>query len=311
MPPKAKRWVFTLNNYTTGEVDLLSQLAESEHVTYLIYGKETGESGTPHLQGYVVFDTEKRLNQAKALLGTRYHLEVSRGTPAQASEYCKKEGDFNEYGTLPGEPSRNNKQGKWDALVSWIDELSDAGEPPPSEADLYRKFPGLMGPQRRGVLALVASLYRPSTREIGQPHDGWQRELVDQLGGEPDDRSVTFIVDPLGNNGKSWLCKYMMKAHPDKCQYLRIGKRDDLAYSLDTRRSIFLFDIPRRGLEYLQYSVLESLKDGQVYSPKYESQTKEFQPAHVVVFTNEEPDMGALTLDRYKIIRISETTFIP
>lgn len=309
MPPKAKRWCFTLNNFTTGEEQLLADLFDSDHVTYGIIGKETGESGTPHLQGYVIFEQEKRLSQAKTLLGARCHLEVSRGTPKEASDYCKKDGNFNEYGTCPAGAAK--KQGKWDQLVTWIEELNEAEEPPPSETDLYRRFPGLMGPQRRGVLALVASLSRSPPREIGCPRDGWQRDLVGDLDTEPDDRSITFVVDPLGNNGKSWMCRYLKAKYPEKTQYLRIGKRDDLAHALDTRKSIFLFDIPRRGMEYLQYVVLESIKDGQVFSPKYDSGTKEFEPSHVIVFSNEEPDMLALTNDRYNIIRISENTFNP
>jgi len=309
MLSKAKRWCFTLNNYIDGEVGLLSDILESDHVSYGIYGKETGENGTPHLQGYVIFAQEKRLTQVKALLGARYHLEVSRGTPKEASDYCKKDGNFNEYGTCPASAAK--KQGKWEQLVQWCEELTEANEPPPTEKELIKRFPGLMGPQRRGVLKIVASLCRPPTREIGFPRDGWQRELVDSLDVEPDDRSITFIVDPDGNNGKSWICRYIQAKFPTRAQYLRIGKRDDLAHALDTRKNIFLFDIPRTGMEYLQYVVLESLKDTQVFSPKYESGTKEFDPSHVIVFSNEEPDMLKLTPDRYNIIRISERTFTP
>lgn len=311
MPPKAKRWCFTLNNPTAGETDIIAQVLDSQHVTYGIYGKETGESGTPHLQGYVIFDTDKRLTQLRTLLGPRGHYEVSRGTPQEASDYCKKDGDFNEYGILPTGRTRPPKQGKWDLLVQWIGELSDAGDPPPSEPELYRRFPGLMGPQRRGVLALVASLYRPNSREIGHPRDGWQSDLASELSEEPDERTIQFVIDPIGHAGKTWFSKYIFEKYPDKTQVLRIGKKADLAHSIDPRRTIFLFDIPRRGLEFLQYSVLEEIKDGLVYSPKYDSCTKRLKTSHVVVFTNEEPDMNALTYDRYKITRISENTFIP
>lgn len=311
MPNKAKRWCFTLNNYTTGEVELIDQLFQSDHVTYGVYGFEQGESGTPHLQGFVIFESDKRLTQVKRLVSERAHFEVARGTPVQASDYCKKDGDFKEYGSCPGNTTKPSKQGKWDQLVSWIEEINEAGEPAPTEADLYRKFPGLMGPQRRGVLALVASLYRPASREIGLPRDGWQRELVERIDSEPDGRGVLFYVDPEGNNGKSWMCKYLKAKYPEKTQILRIGKRDDLAHALDPRKSIILFDIPRRGMEYLQYNILEMLKDGEVFSPKYDSGTKTFARCHVVVFCNEYPDLGAMTLDRFKITRISENTFNP
>ena len=92
----------------------------------------------------------------------------------------------------------------------------------------------------------------------------------------------------------------------DLTQRLSVGKRDDVAYALDVSKSIFLFDIPREQLQYLQYSVLESLKDQCVFSPKYESLSKVLpNPVHVVVFTNEEPDMTKMTEDRYEIVYLS------
>jgi len=168
-----------------------------------------------------------------------------------------------------------------------------------------------MGPQRNAVLKTVASLYRPPAREIGLPRDGWQRDLVNDLDGEPDDCIIQFIVDPIGNNGKSWICKYLKNKLPAKVQILQIGKRDDLAHALNPKRSIILFDIPRRGMEYLQYHVLEMLKNGEVFSPKYDSGSKTLPPCHVVVFCNEEPDRQAMSQDRFKITRISENIFNP
>jgi len=53
----------------------------------------------------------------------------------------------------------------------------------------------------------------------------------------------------------------------------------------------------------LQYGVLEQLKNRMVFSPKYNSCHKIIRRiSHVIVFINEEPDMNALTGDRYKII---------
>ena len=309
---RAKRWVFTLNNYTAGEEQALADLLESDHVTYGVYGRETGESGTPHLQGYVVFSDQKTFNQAKQLLGSRVHLEVSRGTPKEASDYCKKEGDYNEYGELPDVSNPGKKGGQWAELRDWILELNESGGSRPTDADLASRFPSLFGTHYRGVVKFIDALYVRPSRQIGSPRDGWQRELEQQLGGEPDERSVTFLVDGDGNSGKSWFAAYMMKKEPMKTQILRIGKRDDLAHSIDPRKSIFIFDIPRGQLQYLQYNVLESIKDGYVFSPKYESTLKEIEHnCHVVVMCNEKPDMSALTEDRYNIITISEPDWNP
>jgi len=65
---------------------------ESGDVRYLIAGRETAASGTPHLQGYVEFKKPKRLNAVKSILGGQsIHLEVARGNRDQAIDYCKKE----------------------------------------------------------------------------------------------------------------------------------------------------------------------------------------------------------------------------
>lgn len=58
---------------------------------YFIMAKEVGESGTPHLQGYIEFTSQKPLSAIKKLLHKSVHIEKRKGTAAQASDYCKKE----------------------------------------------------------------------------------------------------------------------------------------------------------------------------------------------------------------------------
>lgn len=97
--PRAKYWCFTLNNYTPLDVDRLS--TQNEEVTYIIFGKEVGASGTPHLQGFVAFEARKRLSQVIHVIG-QAHCSITRHL-AQAIEYCKKDGDFTEVGLSPVE----------------------------------------------------------------------------------------------------------------------------------------------------------------------------------------------------------------
>lgn len=98
-----RRWVFTLNNYTENDILAIS----SWESTYTIFGREIGDSGTPHLQGFVVFPKTKRLSALKKI-HNRCHWEVARGTSLQAFDYCKKDGDYVEFGTFPASQGRRN-----------------------------------------------------------------------------------------------------------------------------------------------------------------------------------------------------------
>lgn len=107
---QARSWCFTLNNWTEAEFNILKAVL----CVYLVIGKETGENGTPHLQGYISFDSRKRLGAVK-VFAPRAHWEVARGSPKQASDYCKKDGDFFEFGELPdcGKRGREAEQLRW------------------------------------------------------------------------------------------------------------------------------------------------------------------------------------------------------
>ena len=100
----AKRWCFTLNNYSPEE-EAVVQSFIVEKCSYGIYGREVGESGTPHLQGFVCLQTKSRLSQLKSGLSERAHFELARGTPADSRLYCSKEGSTFEHGVCPGKSS--------------------------------------------------------------------------------------------------------------------------------------------------------------------------------------------------------------
>lgn len=58
--------------------------------SYLVYGYEQGENGTPHLQGYFEMPTARTLTSLKKIVGVRFHLEPRHGNQEQAIAYCKK-----------------------------------------------------------------------------------------------------------------------------------------------------------------------------------------------------------------------------
>lgn len=102
--PSARNYCFTLNNYTEEDVLFLSN--NLERYKYICWGREVGQNGTSHLQGYVSFGTRKTLRAAKALINDRAHLEVAKGSKNQNREYCKKDGQFEEFGDCSTEQGR-------------------------------------------------------------------------------------------------------------------------------------------------------------------------------------------------------------
>lgn len=101
---KSRGFCFTTNNFGADEVLCLRRLGRSDGVRYLLFGRETGESGTRHLQGYIYFASPKTFRQAKAKLGERCHLEKAKGGSRANYDYCTKDGDYEEFGTRPKDP---------------------------------------------------------------------------------------------------------------------------------------------------------------------------------------------------------------
>lgn len=297
---RAKHWVFTINNWNDGDVERLSSLFP-EQCSYLVYGREVGEQGTPHLQGYIAFIACTRFNAARALLGgPRAHIEIARGTPQQAAAYAKKDGDYTEHGSLPrGQGARNDLRAFFDAAEEYHAETGQ----PLNTPEAIRRFPDIVCryPNATNIARRRIEL---EPLVVGEPQQ-WQVDLEQRLDGPPDDRSIMFYIDEPGGKGKTWFQKYYFQKHQDTTQILGIAKRDDLALMISENTRVFFLNVPRSQMEYLQYSVLEMMKDRIVVSPKYHSRTKILATTpHVVVFSNEWPDMNKLSQDRYNIINL-------
>lgn len=99
---KVMKWCFTHNKYTNVEWEKFKQLDNNPDVKWGVCGKEIGdENGTPHLQGYLYFGSQKSLNAVKLIFGTVTHWEPAVGTHEQNFTYCTKEGTWLEVGSRP------------------------------------------------------------------------------------------------------------------------------------------------------------------------------------------------------------------
>ncbi|MGN7614587.1 hypothetical protein ACQZV8_21155 [Magnetococcales bacterium HHB-1] len=300
---RAKNWCFTLNNPTNDEHLHLVDLGGSSDIRYLCFQRESGsETETDHFQGFVSFRKQLRLSAAKRLISSRVHLEVAKGTPEQNREYCSKtetavSGTFEEYGELPESKAgtRTDFQAFLDAVENGLREQREARV----------RFPELTAKYPRWCYDILADQQEPVVADHPELRD-WQKDLLQTLQGPPDDRTITFVFDAEGGKGKTWFAKWYAKQHSD-AQIIEPAKKVDMAHALRENLRVLFLNVTRTKdssqHEYL-YSFVESVKDGAVFSPKYESRMKYYENVHVVVMLNQPPDMDLLSPDRYNILHI-------
>ena len=88
----SKRWCFTYNNFVEGILETMETVLTSFNIEYII-GKEVGESGTPHLQGYIESKTKIRPIE-KLGFPLEIHWEKCKGNRESNLKYCAKDGDY-------------------------------------------------------------------------------------------------------------------------------------------------------------------------------------------------------------------------
>lgn len=134
----------------------------------------------------------------------------------------------------------------------------------------------------------------------------WQKVVLDL---KNDPRTINWFWEPDGNVGKSYLVKYLaLTRNVIICE----GKKGDVFNQVNTALleekcpELIVCDIPRTSVEYINYGVLEKLKDGCIYSGKYEGGVCVFPSPLIICFANRAPDRSTMSEDRWNIIRIDE-----
>lgn len=176
MSARSRAFIFTINNWTPEDLDYIKYCGYQ----YVVYGKEVGESGTPHLQGYVYFKTQRTLKSVSKKL-PRAHLEVRKGSHKQAKEYCIKDGVFEEYGDEPqqsggdsmAERARRNKR----LRELPFDELLATGELMLSQVPVIKKARTILANETKAVTEEdVRGIWFYGPPGTGKTHEARQLE---------------------------------------------------------------------------------------------------------------------------------------
>jgi len=247
-PPRKERvtasmlWCFTLNNWCEEEFVYLATFCKENSNEEYVIGKEVGEMGTPHLQGFIKFTSKVRPLEKCA--NKRIHWEKCKGSLSDNVKYCTKENNF-----LKGKNIKVERP-----------------------------------------LKLITELY------------AWQQEIVDIISTEPDDRTIYWFYDSIGNCGKTQLTKYLCAKHG---AMLVDGKKNDILYGCcEMETDCYIFNFSRSVEDYVSYDSIEKLKDGLYYSSKYESKMIIRNSPHILIFANFLPDMAKLSMDRWHCVNV-------
>lgn len=143
----------------------------------------------------------------------------------------------------------------------------------------------------------------PEELEVEEPY-GWQLEVMNIIKEKPDKRTIHWFYEEKGNVGKTTLCKYLVAKHD---ALMLTGKANDMYYMLSkfpNKRKLVLIDVPRSSQDYVNYGAIEQIKNGLIFSGKYEGCQLIFNSPHVIIFANERPNTRMMSKDRWNIVEI-------
>lgn len=246
---------FTLNNYTQDDITSLTSYFKGLKDLLYVFQEETGENGTPHLQGcfkskhQIKFSVLKNINE-------KIHWEQCRSWN-HSVDYCSKE---------------DTRTGK-----------------------IYTN------------MSIKATIEDPLN---GVTLHKWQAATINLMDKKPDRRSIHWFYDKVGCKGKTSLAIHLCLKYPNQVLYVT-GKASDVKYGVsqfvankENNLKMVIFDFARSQEQFVSYQAIEEVKNGIFFNNKYESGMVVFNPPHVIVFSNFEPDKSELSADRWKIHNI-------
>lgn len=140
----------------------------------------------------------------------------------------------------------------------------------------------------------------------------WQTEIMEMMKRDPDDRTVTWICQRTGNAGKSKLQKWLCWKGMAKRISMGLAHQIKTAFCTSEKRyQTYVMNIPRVvGKEEAQrelFSAIEEIKDGWVTGVMYGIEREAFfEPPHIFVFSNELPNLGLCSADRWELYEFED-----
>lgn len=194
-----KNWMFTYNNPVESPEDFTALLRDWP-VKYAVFQLEIGENGTPHYQGYLEFETRKRLTTLRNK--KQMHYEPRMGSQSQAREYCMKE-DTRQDGPWEVGTFVPSSQGQRNDIITFRNAIQNGKR----KRELIEEQPKMMARFPKFYSLVVSSVAPPSRPDLsvrlnyGEAGTGKTRYAFDNF---PLERLYTV---PL-SNGTMWFDGY-------------------------------------------------------------------------------------------------------
>lgn len=297
------RWILTFNAETETLMDIRDAIAErwSELARYVIVALETNGTGGLHMHAFIWLHhrmaSSKLIQEWPFLQGVNFACCGTQQSD-KIINYVKKQGEWEEWGNRPyvgnPNPDKPKKMSRNEKITSIIRRLS-TGELSRAEAMLEDTTLWMERGEEMLRMANLLRLERDRKNFSSPPLRPWQAD-VEKLIVEQGDREILFVVDTVGNRGKTWFCSYMRTKYG--ALILTESETRSASYLWQMEQMV-LFDIPRSAVP--SYATMEQIKNGFIISEKYKVQTKTQPDMKVAVFMNQEPASGHLSFDRIRV----------
>jgi len=126
----------------------------------------------------------------------------------------------------------------------------------------------------------------------------WQQEIKDIVAEKATSRTIYWYWEPDGGVGKTSFARHMAIKYD--IAYFNEAKKSDI-YNNYKGQPIIIFNLNSQvPVERLNFGVFETLKDGILYSGKYEGKTMVYNYPHIIIFANQPP---YTTLNNRMVVR--------
>lgn len=287
---RSKNWIFT-------DFELLNFeniFKNDDNIRGLAWGLEQCPSTLKeHNQGYVQFNSVKRLTEVKKKFGTKcINVRIMKGTFKQNLLYCSKDNKFKTLGKFMTQGKSGDIMGIWESLKEGI-----------SNYDLIEDDPLVFATNIRFIKEARRAIKEQNTKEyleewvknivLNERQKKWHEVITNQ-----NDRKVSWVYDLKGGSGKTIYSKYLL-AQGNAIRFTN-SRSKDIAYAYNGEKYV-IFDFSRSLENHVNYDIIEQIKNGMLFSSKYESSSKIFEPPKILIMSNFYPDISKLSEDRWDI----------